>query len=133
MENEMAFINWSELDSPAEIAQLGALIGFCVISILGWVTSFLKSEALKNYKVLTESLEARVKSVEDDLKKQQIQHNTNLQKIHHLEGQVATYKELPIKEWAESQAVVAKHMVALEKESKVKIKLLNEILKKIDT
>lgn len=128
----MAFINWTELDSPGEITQLAVIIGFCIASMLGWVTSFMKSEALKNYKTLTESLEGRISAVESDLKDAQAQHSANLQKIHHLEGQVATYKELPIREWADSQSLVAKNMVSLEKESKMKIKLLNEILEKLD-
>lgn len=73
-----------------------------IIGGLLYAKSKVPNQTIVNYKLLTESQDKRIKGLEDQAKlDRETQQNTSLE-VARLQGQLITYKELPLKEIAVS-------------------------------
>ncbi len=80
-------------DFPATISILGYLVG--VVGAITVIFSRVKTENLKD-------LKERVDILEKDREESRVQHIENQKAISNLEGQLSTYKQIPLKSIAQS-------------------------------
>lgn len=76
-------------------------LGFIVGSLL-YARSKVPNQTITNYKLLTESQEKRIAALEEQKKLDQETQVENIKAIADLQGQLKTYKDLPLKEIAEA-------------------------------
>ena len=74
-------------------------------------------KTIKSYKDIVESQEIKINTLTDDMKELRQMHTENVKMIGQLQGELQTWKQLPIKELAENMAfvtevqyIMAKHM-----------------------
>lgn len=74
-------------------------------------------KTIKSYKDIVESQELKINTLTDDMKELRAMHTENVKMIGQLQGELQTWKQLPIKELAENMAfvtevqyIMAKHM-----------------------
>lgn len=74
-------------------------------------------KTIKSYKDIVESQELKINTLTDDMKELRAMHTENVKMIGQLQGELQTWKQLPIKELADNMAyvsevqyIMAKHM-----------------------
>lgn len=74
-------------------------------------------KTIKSYKDIVESQELKITTLADDIKELRTLHTESVKMIGQLQGELSTWKQLPIKELAENMAfvtevqyIMAKHM-----------------------
>lgn len=74
-------------------------------------------KTIKSYKDIVESQELKIVTLADDIKELRTLHTESVKMIGQLQGELSTWKQLPIKELAENMAfvtevqyIMAKHM-----------------------
>lgn len=74
-------------------------------------------KTIKSYKDIVESQEIKINTLSDDMKELRHMHTENVKMIGQLQGELQTWKQLPIKELADNMAfvtevqyIMAKHM-----------------------
>lgn len=74
-------------------------------------------KTIKSYKDIVESQELKITTMSEDIKELRVMHTESVKMIGQLQGELSTWKQLPIKELAENMAfvtevqyIMAKHM-----------------------
>lgn len=108
----MAFINWGEIDSLGEVAELVAVIGIAASSIIAWLLLRVEkvkvkarkddvanhAQTIKNYQETIDSWEKRFSSIEQESKQCAENYSKATNEIAALTGKVAILETLPLKD-----------------------------------
>lgn len=103
-----------------EIWQIAAIVVSIILAVSGIVGVFYANaknklaktttenyeKTIKSYKEIVESQELKINSLTDDMKEMRNLHTESVKMIGELQGELRTWKQLPIKELSDNMAFV---------------------------
>ena len=103
-----------------EIWQIAAIVVSIVLAVSGIIGVFYANaknklaktttenyeKTIKSYKEIVESQELKINSLTDDMKEMRNLHTESVKMIGELQGELRTWKQLPIKELSDNMAFV---------------------------